>query len=311
MNNENFEPTWYIVASPSEEDAIRSRLRSAATDLREGISALLGLADELTHAPVGHADPFPTANASSFSSARSGSLSSVLYDTLNAAASRGSYTESQVLIFHGRSYLLANSPNKSGGPPVAVFRPDAEGQLTLLCEYDAPNAEWKWVGDQSDDECPATGGRQITIKDEIPIEWVSVPPPFDRQYGEFYVATLPFPDGPQMVVRMDFTDSHYLLTRHLIESEPSRGRIKKNIAGGRAAFEDVELLDNYEGTIEADATEFVLTKSGLFLANHNFVSVRRGDSPPLGIVYDRIGPTGPERVCSFTQEYVPPPAPEE
>jgi hypothetical protein len=294
-----FQYDWYIVPATDEVDTLRTRLDAIASNGMATVDDdVFALAGELSHPSAGQAGPFPTANVSSFRS--SGSLKSRLYDTSNAPAYAGWYTESYAFSYSGRSYLVALSVNNLGGPTAAIFRPAPDGSLELVCARHVPNARSEWrVTRDSDDACPAVGGGRIVVPEERDIQWTEMPglsPSIHRWF-----TTIDTPAGPRTFVKTELPWGRYYVVNRLAIQEGG----PPPTLSPYAAPEDSTLHPFADH--DDDSSVLVLTDRGLYVGHYNFVPERRSDSPPLGAWFERVTATGTQRVCTFEEVFIPPP----
>lgn len=148
-----FQYYWFVVAAPNEADAIHKRVLELLhshpiTDVENSFVA------DLTRPRIAGARA--VANPAVEPSARTPTFRSLLLDASNTELYGGWYTRSKVLVFDGVTYLVA----ASGGPDrptVAVFRPNSDGDLTLLCSHRTlPQRTETYVATGTDAACPVS-----------------------------------------------------------------------------------------------------------------------------------------------------------
>jgi hypothetical protein len=278
---------WVIVTAADEADSLQRRLQSILKS-NDAAESLFALAVDLQ---------FPLsdrARSMSYSrpyrlfvreDGRGPTLKSRLYAVSNNETYDGSRTRSRVVLFEGKSYVLAGSVGNTGGASVAVFRPRGDDGMTLICSHQA---------------IPSQTERQIGIIDKAyacPVGLQERRVPW-RDDGDTRSAVLDLPEwgGRRPVVQWSGGVGPELRTR---------------LAIGGVGAPEVDISDDWlmsrVDEDHQDSVALLLTEAGAYVEAASWIATDPTDDRPTESLYYRIVGDSVIPVCKVTEMPVAPP----
>ncbi len=275
--------TWYITAPPEEVKSVEQQLRTIRRSYDEALGDLMA---RLRYPDESQRDSTWNRLVYERKANKEPTLKSSLYVASNTELYKGWYTDSQVAMFEGQTFLLASSVNNSE-PSVALFRPAEGGVLKPVCFHDAiPSARKPTIRILSDHFiCPIGLPQQ-------PIAWET------DAYGNRRAA-IDFPEwgGRRWVAEKSATPQRYSYQWLDVSAVGATQPPEEN------AWAPINGVAQDGG----DTVSLILTDSGPYISSVSWIPEGQEDSRPVTATYFRIHDNQLTAVCEQTRTIVPPP----
>ena len=277
-----------------ETEILRIHEIDGATDVRDGTNQVPSPCDF-------YIIPFPgrkndvikilsdqKATCSQFVDGQTGGIPGNIVEPSSVSPDAGQETTSEMFTDGNETYLVALSDK----PTAALFQVFSRGDLILIGTYQSPDPTIVWDGAGPSASCPAKGGAEVSIVDELPLIWIRVTPDDDLPEGTFATLAGAHKDTKYVYMREESNDNPSE-TDETTYFKMSVKALRAAIVTGEEDFTEVDPVSGQENDSmeKSDFSQRLLrTKAGVFLEGRPPIDRDTWPGPPPEYMYHLLGP---------------------